>query len=113
MTTIHGAARFARGSDLSYHVQRQALSRYVHRYTGDHKPLWAAKAWKDGRSYPLQFKDDEEWLAHTFFAVTLLGHLDGRVTHCHSEPTWPDNPELRPKRTIRTTPTDTAKNLAA
>lgn len=97
MTTINGAARYAKGSDLSQHTQAQCKARYVHRYTGDHKPAWVSKTWKDGRAYPLQFADDADWLAHTWFAVTLLGTLDARVTHCHSEPTWPDNPELRPK----------------
>lgn len=96
MTTINGAARYARGSDLSHHVQEQCKRQFVHRYTGDHKPGWADKSWKDGRAYPLQFENDADWLNHTWFAVTLLGTLDRRVTACHSQPTWPQNPELRP-----------------
>lgn len=97
MTTIDGAARWARGSDLAHHVQEQARRQFVHRYTGEHKPRWADKSWRDGRGYPVHFTDDADWLANTFFAVTIAGFLDRRVLHCHSAPTWPDNPELRPR----------------
>jgi hypothetical protein len=97
MTTIDGAARWARGSDLPLHIQEQAKAQFVHRFTGDHKPRWAEGTWKDARGYPVHFADDAEWLANTLFAVTVAGFLDRRVTHCHSTPTWPHNPELRPR----------------
>lgn len=97
MTSIDGAARWANGSSLPHHTQEQAKRQFVHRYTGEHRPGWADKSWKDGRAYPVQFKDDADWLANTLFAVTVAGFLDRRVAHCHSSPTWPDNPELRPR----------------
>ncbi len=83
------------GSRLSSNVQREALSIFVHRFTGDHRPEWASEEWKEGKSYPLQFKDDRDWLKNTLFAVTERDNLDKRVDHCYSSPTWPDNPELR------------------
>lgn len=97
MTTIDGATRWARGSDLPLHVQQQLKNQFVHRYTGEHKPRWAASSWKDGRAYPLHFMDDADWLENTLFAVTVAGFLDRRFAHCHSTPTWPNNPELRPR----------------
>lgn len=95
MTTIDGAERWSRGYDLAPFVQEQAKNTFVHRYTGEHQPRWALKSWKDGRAYPVHFKDDAEWLANTLFAVTLAGHLDRRFGHCQSFPTWPNDPELR------------------
>lgn len=97
-------ARYVRGSDLCGHVQAQAKARFAERYTGDHTPKWATQQWKDGRSYPLQFANDADWLANTMFAVTLAGFLDQRVEHCHSQPTWPQNPELRPTPPSATRP---------
>lgn len=82
----------ALGSTLSPLVQKQALARFVHRFTRDHKPAWMQKT-KD----KLQFDSDAEWLAHTFFYVTSKGNLDERYGYCESNPTWPDNPELRKK----------------
>ena len=88
MKLVYGTSLF--GLDVDY-----VLRAYVHRFTGDHKPEWAGKEWKDGKPYPLQFRDDNDWLANTKFAVRLDGSLDGRVKYCESHPTWPDNPELR------------------
>lgn len=83
------------GSELRPDQQRQVLAQYVHRFTGDHRPAWAGRPWKDGQPYPLQFANDREWLANTYFAITGGGELDGRARYCHSTPTWPSNPELR------------------
>lgn len=83
------------GTELHPDDQRHVLSTYVHRHTGEHKPAWAKAEWKDGKPYPVQFKDDAEWLANTRFAVKKDGRLNMRVNHCMSDPTWPDNPELR------------------
>lgn len=87
------------GSELSPDQQRAALARFVHRYTGQHKPVWASNFWKEVNGewlpYPLQFKDDADWLAHTRFVVTASGRLSNRATSCYSCPTWPNNPELR------------------
>lgn len=82
------------GKDLTAEQQRQVLNMYVHRYTGTHKPEWANKEWKDGKPYPLQFKDDSEWLEHTRFQTRKNGTLVN-CDECQSHPTWPNNPELR------------------
>lgn len=83
------------GTLLSAEDQRHVLAAFVHRFTREHRPAWAAQPWKDGRPYPVQFDSDRDWLAHTWFKITKAGRLDKRVHHCYSSPTWPDNPELR------------------
>lgn len=83
------------GSELSREDQRHVLAAYVHRYTGQHKPQWAHKSWKDGKAYPVQFASDSDWLAHTRFVVTKSGRLSHVASECYSRPTWPLNPELR------------------
>lgn len=82
------------GTDLTCHDQNIALARYIYRFTGDHQPEWARKERKDGLPYPLQFASDAEWLANTTFPVTKHLRLAKRG-HCLSNPTWPNNPELR------------------
>lgn len=84
-----------RGSELSLDQQQAALARFVHRFTGTHKPAWACKPMPNGNAYPVQFANDSDWLANTVFAVTKSGKLDGRSIYCRSYPTWPENPELR------------------
>ncbi len=86
---------FLLGTQLSQSEQRKALARFVHRFTGDHKPNWANGVWKDGIPYPVQFEDDQDWLSHTKFSVTKDGKLNEHTNFCKSSPTWPDNPELR------------------
>jgi hypothetical protein len=83
------------GTELSREDQAYVLRAYVHRFTGDHKPGWARKARPDGSAYPVQFKDDQDWLAHTEFYVKKNGSIDHRHDNCFSSPTWPNNPELR------------------
>ena len=92
---FYEATQTAIGDKLSPEDQRHVLAAYVHRFTGQHHPNWAKGEWKDGKPYPLQFKDDAEWLANTQFAIKADGSLDGRVKECQSKPTWPNNPELR------------------
>jgi hypothetical protein len=82
------------GSALSTEDQMHVLASYVHRFTRDHKPAWASGIWRGG-PYPLQFDSDQDWLAHTYFAVRKDGRLNMRHHICFSHPTWPDNPELR------------------
>ena len=90
-----------RGTELALKVQRDCLARFVHRFTGDHKPQWANKPWKNEQgktvAYPLQFTDDQDWLAHTLFTITKDGQLSNRESFCESSPTWPHNPEFRRK----------------
>lgn len=83
------------GTELDPSDQDHVLAAYVHRFTREHKPEWANKPWKDGKPYPLQFDSDADWLANTTFAVRKNGRLDHRVQDCQSNPTWPDNPELK------------------
>lgn len=86
---------YVKGTDLNPVTQREALSRFVHRFTRDHKPRWAQKPMPDGSPYPVQFASDADWLANTTFRVRKDGGLDSRTGFCASSPTWPDNPELR------------------
>jgi hypothetical protein len=84
-----------KGTELHPDDQSHVLRAFVHRYTGEHRPQWAANPWKANQPYPVQFKDDSEWLSNTKFAVKRDGRLDTRVKCCVSTPTWPFNPELR------------------
>ncbi len=81
------------GLKLSAEDRRYVLASYVHRFTGDNVPDWARKP--DGSIYPLQFKNDADWLANTLFLVRKDGTLSKRIKNCKSNPTWPNNPELR------------------
>ena len=75
-----------KGTDLPKHLQNEALRTFVHRCTGEHIPQWARRGRSSG-PYRVQFKDDREWLANTFFYVTEKGTLAARK-HCESTPTW-------------------------
>lgn len=88
-------ANMVTGDKLTPEDQKHVLAAFVHRFTGEHRPDWARKEWKNGQPYPLQFKDDAEWLANTRFAVRRDGRIDQRVQSCECNPTWPNNPELR------------------
>lgn len=85
------------GSQLHPEDQQHVLRAFVHRFTADHKPSWAQKPMPNGNPYKVQFSSDADWLAHTYFRVTTSGRLDRRATTCQSNPTWPNNPELRGK----------------
>ena len=77
------------GSNLSPTLQREALSRFAHRYTGDHKPKWAQQPMPSGKPFPVQFASDQDWLASTLFWVTDRNTLAKRHP-CESRPTWPN-----------------------
>lgn len=87
--------RMVRGAKLVPEDQASVLGMYVHRYTGDHRPKWVELWGGSTPKPPLQFKSDREWLAHSWFVVRKDGRLDRRVKSCLSEPTWPENPELK------------------
>jgi hypothetical protein len=89
--------QWVKGSRLSPEQQREAKSKFVHRFTGNNKPEWTKQIWKDGKTYPLHFKDDKDWLENTEFAVKKNGELCGKTKYCNSKPTYPNNPELRKK----------------
>ena len=78
------------GSQLTQDEQKQVLGAFVHRFTGDHKPAWAAKPRPNGDIYKVQFASDADWLANTEFKVTASGKLDQRSRYCFSHPTWPE-----------------------
>lgn len=84
-----------KGNTLWIKDKEHVLSAYIHRFTKDHKPMWARETMPNGNKYPVQFESDSDWLDNTFFEVTKQGRLDKRFHHCESNPTWPDNPELR------------------
>lgn len=78
-----------RGTHLKPSARQEALARFINRFTGEHVPSWAKRPMPSGRPYAVQFKDDEDWLANTFFVVTKSGDLDRRYSFCESSPTWP------------------------
>ena len=81
------------GSLMSKATQEEAKRRFVHRFTGDHKPEWAKKPMDNGKPYPLQFENDLVWLENTLFAVRKDGKLSEGVKFCQSTPTWPNGKE--------------------
>lgn len=70
-----------------------AKARYIHRYTMEHVPAWAARrvpAWDTTPTpfYAPQYRSDAEGYANTTFPGEP-GHLGGR-RHCYSSgQTWP------------------------
>jgi len=78
-----------KGRDMSLKLQRDALNRFVHRYTRDHIPQWAKIPRDNGKFYPMQFASDTDWLEHTVFWITAKGELSNRHNYCQSTPTWP------------------------
>jgi len=96
--TIHPdtGRRVMRGSQLTAAQQQEALRMFTNRHTGDHKPVWARTPMPNGDAYPVQFRDDRDWLDNTWFQMTPDGKLcKARNNACWSRPTWPKNPELR------------------
>jgi hypothetical protein len=83
------------GTNLSGENKTKALANFVHRFTGDFTPSWATKPMPSGNPYPLHFASDREWLENTQFCLTEKGTFSRRTRHCMSNPTWPNNPELR------------------
>ena len=81
-----------RGSTLSPALQDEVKRKFVNRFTGEHRPAWANQPRQDGRPYPVQFKDDADWLNGTLFHITDAGKLHKR-SGCQSSPTWPDGRE--------------------
>jgi len=86
-----------KGNQLSPAERQQVLSRFVNRFTGNYTPPWSRIKRTDGSAYMVHFKDDEEWLANTEFAVTSSGKLDNSAKYCFSTPTWP-NGKNEPKQ---------------
>jgi hypothetical protein len=74
-------AEYLLGTALTPAQQAEALRVYVHRYTGQHRPQWSFKPRLDGSAYPVQFKDDADWLAHTTFRVTARGTMPVKLPY--------------------------------
>lgn len=83
------------GTQLHPNDRAHVLAAYVHHFTREHVPQWSRDPMPNGKPYPVQFASDADWLAHTRFPIRKDGRLDQRAQHCESNPTWPDNPELR------------------
>lgn len=83
------------GNQLTPEAQQEALRRFVRRFTKEHKPKWAKELQRNGEPCAVQFASDAEWLANSRFHVNKDGSLSCREHGCYSNPTWPDNPELR------------------
>jgi hypothetical protein len=90
--------KYVKGSELTPEQQKEVKAKFVHRHTGNNTPQWAKETWKDGKPYPLHFKDDNDWLENSKFAVTKTGKLHNGTKYCNSSPTYPNNPELRKKK---------------
>jgi hypothetical protein len=86
--------QLVRGSDLSAALQAQCTTHFAERFTREHTPEWATKTFRDGRTYPLHFDSDADWLANSYFTITAAGELD-TAFGSRSTPTWPDSPQLR------------------
>ncbi len=76
------------GCNISKENQRICLNRFIHRFTGEHMPRWVMNS-PNLRKYP-HFKDDQDWLNNTTFAITKKNKLSKTVKHCNSHPTWPN-----------------------
>lgn len=81
-----------KGTDLTPDDQRYVLDAYTNRITGDHTPAWMRRTvTAPGReTCPIEFANDQDWLAHTYFTTTKDGRLDKRANSCESYPTWPE-----------------------
>jgi hypothetical protein len=75
------------GTQLHPDDRKHVLASYVHRFTGTHRPDWTKRP--SSAHCPVQFADDNDWLANTQFRVRADGRLDRRANSCVSSPTWP------------------------
>ena len=74
---------WVRGTELSPEDRRTVLASFTYRMTVEsvrQHPRATAQAKAGG--YRLPLITDAVWLAHTDFAVTMSGRLDGRVRRC-------------------------------
>lgn len=63
---------WTRGDRLTYEGRKDALRRYVHRHTRDHKCSLT----------PFQDITDDEWLRQHAFPIRSDGRIDERHNHC-------------------------------
>lgn len=69
-----------RGTDLPKHLQEEAKASFIYRFTGEHRPLWAS------RDQSPMYRDDNHWLAHTQFHITVKGKIAKRKSCISSLP---------------------------
>jgi hypothetical protein len=56
---------------------QQACSKYIHRFTMDHVPQWAADKMPSGDYYAPQYSSDLEWYENTYFPGEIQ-HIMGK-----------------------------------
>jgi len=74
--------KYRKGEELTETQKKEVLARYVHRFTGEHKPYWANKPMPNGDSYKPTHETDLEWIHDHSFAVKSDGSFDQRVNSC-------------------------------
>lgn len=86
------------GTQLPFETRQEVLRDFGNRFTCERVPSWALEPAPNGKYYAPQYRDDNEWLAKTWFTVTDEGKLSKSVVVCESkEASWPkglwlDNP---------------------
>jgi hypothetical protein len=83
-----------KGTDLNKEDQAYVLSAYANRITGDNIPAWMRRTTQlpGHNSCPIQFANDQDWLANTYFRTNKDGRLNRKARYCESHPTWPEGP---------------------
>jgi hypothetical protein len=86
------------GTQLSPETRQAVLNKVDDRFTCDRVPSWALEPAPNGKYYAPHYRDDQEWLANTWFTVNDDGKLSKSVVLCESKAaSWPigvwlDNP---------------------
>lgn len=88
--------KYVKGSQLKPEAKREALARFVHRFTMESVPQWSRRAFSQPivgppLYYSPQYRSDAEWLERTVFAITdKRGDLSKGGQFCYSrDHTWP------------------------
>jgi hypothetical protein len=65
---------------------QEAKTRYIHRFTMEHVPVWAERPGPDGKYHAPEYQSDAEWYDNTMFPP----HTPFLDQECHSTGrTWP------------------------
>ncbi len=71
---------------------QEAKARFPHRFTMEHRPVWAARQADNGKFYAPQYSSDREWYENTFFKGEE-GYLQigsSRLGSCYTtNQSWP------------------------
>lgn len=87
--SVIGSEYVKLGKDLSPEDQKRVKAEFIYRFTGEHTPKWARELRPDGSRYMPHHKNDTEWLAETWFAVTKSGKFCPRFGQCCSMALFP------------------------